>query len=45
MTLGRRHGGWVIVLSFVLALLVTIIALPDWIAYLWPDQKAWFARP
>jgi rod shape-determining protein MreD len=30
MSLGRHRGGWVIVLSFIIALLLTLLPLPDW---------------
>lgn len=36
----RRHGGWVIVLSFVVALTLTALPLPDWAA-VW--RPAWVA--
>ncbi|KAF0192343.1 MAG: rod shape-determining protein MreD [Gammaproteobacteria bacterium] len=36
----RRNGGWIIVLSFVVALLVTIVPLPGWAGYLWPEWVA-----
>lgn len=38
--LARRHGGWVIIASFVLALMLTIVPLPDWLAYIWPEWVA-----
>lgn len=37
MTLARHHGGGVIVATFVIALLLTIIPLPDWLRYGRPD--------
>ena len=37
MIRGRRHGTGVIVLTFVIALLLTVIPLPDWARYLRPD--------
>jgi rod shape-determining protein MreD len=33
----HHHGGWVILLSFVAALMLTLIPLPDWAAYLRPE--------
>jgi rod shape-determining protein MreD len=35
--LARHHGGSIIVLTFLLAMLLTIIPLPDWLRYLRPD--------
>jgi rod shape-determining protein MreD len=35
--LARHHGGSVIALTFLLALLLTIIPLPEWLRYLRPD--------
>ena len=40
MTLGRRHGGWVIALSFIAALLLTIVPLPEWAGFLRPEWVA-----
>ena len=37
MTLARHHGGSVIVLTFLMALLLTIVPLPEWLRYLRPD--------
>lgn len=37
MIRGRRHGSGVIVLTFIIALLLTVIPLPDWVRYLRPD--------
>jgi len=37
MNLGRHHGGFIIVLSFALALLLTIVPLPDSVRTLRPD--------
>ena len=37
MILGRHHGGGVIVLTFLIALLLTIMPLPEWMRYLRPD--------
>jgi rod shape-determining protein MreD len=37
MMLGRPHGGGVILFTFIVALLLTIIPLPDWARYLRPD--------
>ena len=37
MTLARHHGGSVIVLTFVVALLLTIMPLPEWARYARPD--------
>jgi rod shape-determining protein MreD len=37
VTLARHHGGGVIVATFVIALLLTIIPLPDWLRYSRPD--------
>ncbi len=33
----RHHGGFIIFLSFALAMLLTILPLPDWLAKLRPD--------
>jgi len=35
--IGRHHGGGVIAVTFVTALLLTIVPLPDWARYLRPD--------
>jgi rod shape-determining protein MreD len=35
--LGRHHGGGVIVATFVIALLLTVVPLPDWARTLRPD--------
>ena len=37
MTLARHHGGGIIVLTFVVALLLTIMPLPEWARYARPD--------
>ena len=37
MTLVRHHGGGVIVVSFIVALLLTIVPLPEWARYARPD--------
>ncbi|MDH3526089.1 MAG: rod shape-determining protein MreD [Gammaproteobacteria bacterium] len=37
MILGRRHGGGIIAVTFVIALLLTIAPLPDSVRYLRPD--------
>jgi len=37
MTRGRHHGGGVIVFTFIIALLLTVIPLPDWARYVRPD--------
>ena len=37
MITGKRHGGGVILLTFIAALLLTVIPLPDWARYLRPD--------
>jgi rod shape-determining protein MreD len=37
MTLARHHGGGIIVFTFVVALLLTILPLPDWARFLRPD--------
>ena len=37
MTLVRHHGGGVIVFTFIVALLLTIVPLPDWARYARPD--------
>ncbi|MGB5260491.1 MAG: rod shape-determining protein MreD [Gammaproteobacteria bacterium] len=37
MNLVRHHGGAVIVFTFVVALLLTIVPLPDWARYARPD--------
>ena len=37
MIAGKHHGGGVILLTFVIALLLTVIPLPDWARYLRPD--------
>ncbi|HHC71469.1 MAG TPA: rod shape-determining protein MreD [Thiotrichales bacterium] len=40
MTLARPHGGWVIVASFVVALLLSTLPLPDWILPWRPEWSA-----
>ena len=40
MTFTRRHGSWVIVLTFIIALTLTALPLPEW-AELW--RPAWAA--
>ena len=37
MRRGRHHGGGVIVFTFIIALLLTVIPLPDWARYMRPD--------
>ncbi len=37
MILGRHHGGGVIAVTFVIALLLTVAPLPEWARYLRPD--------
>ncbi len=37
MIRGRHHGGGVIVFTFIIALLLTVIPLPDWARYMRPD--------
>ena len=37
MITGRRHGSGVILLTFIAALVLTVIPLPDWARYLRPD--------
>jgi len=37
MMRGRHHGGGVIAFTFIIALLLTIIPLPDWARYMRPD--------
>ena len=37
MIAGKHHGGGVILLTFIIALLLTVIPLPDWVRYLRPD--------
>jgi len=37
MTLARHHGGGVIIFTFIVALLLTIMPLPDWTRNLRPD--------
>jgi rod shape-determining protein MreD len=37
MTLARHHGGSIIVLTFVVALLLTIMPIPEWARYARPD--------
>ena len=37
MMLGKRHGGSVILLTFVIALFLTVIPLPEWARYVRPD--------
>jgi rod shape-determining protein MreD len=36
----RPNGGFFIVLSFIAALLITIVPLPGWASYLWPEWVA-----
>ena len=33
----KHHGGMVILITFIIALLLTIIPLPDWLRYVRPD--------
>lgn len=40
MILARHHGGWVIVLSFVAAMALTILPLPDWALLFRPEWTA-----
>ena len=40
MTIMRRHGNWVIVLSLLIALLLTLLPLPAWAAPYRPDWVA-----
>jgi len=37
MRSGQRHGGGIIVFSFIIALLLTVIPLPEWARYIRPD--------
>ena len=37
MKLAKHHGGTIILLTFVIALLLTNIPLPDWLRYVRPD--------
>ena len=37
MITGKHHGGGIILLTFIIALLLTVIPLPDWARYLRPD--------
>ena len=37
MTLARHHGGIVIVITFIVALLLTIVPVPEWARYARPD--------
>jgi rod shape-determining protein MreD len=37
MILARHHGGGIIVFTFIVALLLTIMPLPEWARYLRPD--------
>jgi rod shape-determining protein MreD len=37
MNAARHRGGWVIAMSFVVALMLTMLPLPDWAAYLRPE--------
>ena len=37
MILGKHHGGSVILLTFVIALFLTVIPLPEWARYVRPD--------
>jgi rod shape-determining protein MreD len=37
MILAKHHGGGVILFTFLVALILTIMPLPDWIRYLRPD--------
>lgn len=40
MTLVRHHGGWVIAFTFVVALMLTMLPLPDWAALFRPEWVA-----
>ncbi len=33
----RHHGGWVIAMTFVAAMMLTMVPLPDWAEYLRPE--------
>lgn len=33
----HHHGGWIILLSFIAAIMLTLVPLPDWAAYLRPE--------
>ena len=37
MTLVRHHGGGIILFTFVMALVLTIMPLPEWGRYMRPD--------
>ncbi len=37
MKLGKHHGGKIILITFTIALLLTIMPLPDWLRYVRPD--------
>jgi len=37
MILARRHGGGIIAVSFIVALLLTIVPMPEWGRYIRPD--------
>jgi rod shape-determining protein MreD len=37
MTLARHHGGGIILFTFIVALVLTVIPLPEWGRYLRPD--------
>jgi rod shape-determining protein MreD len=37
MITGKRHGSGVILLTFIVALMLTVFPLPDWARYLRPD--------
>lgn len=37
MRMGQHRGGWVIALSFVVAMMLTMLPLPDWAEYLRPE--------
>jgi len=40
MTLMRHHGGWIIALTFVIALMLTMLPLPDWAHVFRPEWVA-----
>jgi rod shape-determining protein MreD len=40
MSLVRHHGGWAIAFSFVVALMLTMLPLPDWAALFRPEWVA-----
>lgn len=40
MSLVRHHGGWIIAFTFVVALMLTMLPLPDWAALYRPEWVA-----